>query len=123
MPLVPNATVTLLWALLAAFIATLPTPWFVVVDALGTINTPERIAGRWCLWHRATNSGADNIITYPPLIVCVGMAQTVQNWAHHLQKLSHDGGGTRRHVLLYQPAGLGRLEDGDDLAWAEKDVS
>ena len=92
------------------------------VEALALLENnvpsrPQKIANRWCLWQRG-----DTLVDPPPLIVCVGMAQTVQNWAHHLQKLSHDGGGTRRHVLLYQPAGLGRLEDGDDLAW-EKDLS
>jgi len=44
----------------------------------------------------------DEFSKFPPLVVCVGMAQSVETWRFHLDALSRS-----RDVLLHQAAGLG----------------
>jgi pimeloyl-ACP methyl ester carboxylesterase len=64
---------------------------------------PEYIAGQRCLLSKkSTTRRSVSQQQELPLVVCVGMAQTVTSWEHHLQQLS-----SRRDVLLYEAAGLG----------------
>lgn len=90
-----------------------------------SLTPPEYIAGQRCHLVRHNPTESQQQWIYPPLVVCVGMAQTVTNWKHHMQSLSR-----QRDVLVYETAGLGpkfddsssKLQKGDNDA-AVVDVS
>jgi pimeloyl-ACP methyl ester carboxylesterase len=69
--------------------------------SLLTSRVPRDLKDR-CLLQRCTSPGPPTTATAPPLVICIGLAQTMDPYRPHLLSLARN-----RDVLLYQADGLG----------------